>query len=234
MKKLLGIGFLMMTLVLTACQAEQTPPPVVETPQVENEKTVYVAPFWQPCDGVAPMLCLQVKDTPDGDWTYFYDSIEGFSYEPGFAYELTVRMEDVENPPADASSIQWILVEEVAKSPVEMAMMDLTGSEWKLVSNQGNAPLDDSQISLVFNEDEGQLGGNAGCNSYFGGYEHNGYDFSITGEMGSTLMACEEGLMNQETEYLSKLAQMEYIQVEGETLLLVSSDGLYLEFEKVE
>lgn len=233
MKRILGIGFLMMTLILAACQADQSTPPVVETPQADNEKTLYVAPFWQPCVGVSPMLCLQVKDTMEDDWTYFYDRIEGFAYEPGFNYELKVRMEDVENPPADGSSIKWILVEEVSKSAVEMGQMDLTGTEWNLVTNQGNEPIEDSQITLVFNEDS-QLGGNAGCNSYFGEYEHNGYDFSITSEMGSTLMACDEALMDQESDYLTKLAEMEYIQVDGETLLLVNPDGSYLEFEKAE
>ncbi|MAT41382.1 MAG: hypothetical protein CL609_03500 [Anaerolineaceae bacterium] len=233
MKKLLGILFLLVSIILTACQPDQTTPPAVESPPAADEQTLYIAPFWQPCVGVAPMLCMQVKESQGADWTYFYDRIEGFTYEPGFSYELLVKKEDVKNPPADGSSLKWTLVEEVSKSPVEMPQMDLTGTEWNLVSNQENAPLMDTQITLSF-EEEGQLGGSAGCNSYFGGYEHNGFAFSISSPLGSTLMACEEPIMNQETEYLNKLNQMEFIQVEGETLLLVSSDGLFLEYEKAQ
>ena len=233
MKKLLGIGFLLVTIILTACQADQTTPPEVESPPAADEQTLYVAPFWQPCIGEAPMLCMQVKETAEGGWTYFYDRIEGFAFEPGFSYELLVKKEEVKNPPADASNIKWILVEEVSKSPVEMPQMELTGTEWNLVSNQGNSLVADSQITLIF-EEEGQLGGSAGCNSYFGGYEQNGFVFSITSPLGSTLMACEEPLMNQETDYLTQLNKMEFIQMVDGRLLLVSSDGLYLEFEKAQ
>ena len=229
MKKL--IGFLLVTMILTACQADLSTPPVVETPLATGEETLFVAPFWQTCVGVVPMLCMQVKNSVEDNWTYFYDQIEGFTYEPGFSYELLVKKEDVENPPADDSSINWILVEEVSKSPVEMPRMDLTGTEWNLVSNQGNAPIGDTGITLLF-EEEGQFGGSSGCNNYFGGYEHNGFSFSTTGPLASTLMACEEQIMNQETNYLTKLDQIEYIQVEDGRLLLVSPDGLYLEYEE--
>ncbi|WP_312076161.1 DUF4377 domain-containing protein [Chryseobacterium sp.] len=41
--------------------------------------------------------------------------MEGFIYEPGFEYELKVRTEKLENVPADASSLKYVLVKEVGK-----------------------------------------------------------------------------------------------------------------------
>ncbi len=76
--------------------------------------TVTVGPEMQPCTGVGEQECLVV----DGE--LFYDSIEGFDYEPGFEYVLEIRTENVDNPPADASSIRYILVREVSRTAVEM------------------------------------------------------------------------------------------------------------------
>ena len=80
-----------------------------------TEKTLYVAPERRPCTGVAPMECLQVRESADRPWQYFYSEIEGFTFEPGYRYELRVREEKVANPPADGSSLRWTLVKVVSK-----------------------------------------------------------------------------------------------------------------------
>jgi LysM repeat protein len=79
--------------------------------------TVYVGPELIECVGVAPQNCMQVKTSPDHDYTLFYDQIEGFEFEPGYEYELLVLVEPVDNPPADASTLKYSLVEEVSKTP---------------------------------------------------------------------------------------------------------------------
>lgn len=81
-----------------------------------NEKTFIVGPETADCTGVAPMKCLQVKETPSSNWTNFYSNIEGFTYEPGYEYVLKVKTEKIENPPADGSSIKYILVKQVSKT----------------------------------------------------------------------------------------------------------------------
>lgn len=80
-----------------------------------DEKTFIIASETADCTGVAPMKCLQVKEKGSEDWQNFYSNIEGFTYQPGFEYTLKVRTEKIENPPADASSIRYILVKEVSK-----------------------------------------------------------------------------------------------------------------------
>jgi heat shock protein HslJ len=82
----------------------------------ENQKTIYVASQMVDCVGVGPQKCLQVREEPGADWQFHYSGIEGFNYEPGYNYTLRIREEAVENPPADASSIRWILVDIVDKT----------------------------------------------------------------------------------------------------------------------
>ena len=72
------------------------------------------------CVGEMEGTCLLVQEGDligTDDWEYFYyvDSIEGFTYEPGFLYGLIVKKTAVENPPADGSSIRYELVKIVSK-----------------------------------------------------------------------------------------------------------------------
>lgn len=62
------------------------------------------------------MRCLQVKENPADNWSFFYSGIEGFDYEPGYEYVLKVKTEEIENPPADGSSTRFILQEQVSKT----------------------------------------------------------------------------------------------------------------------
>jgi len=54
---------------------------------------------------------MQVRENMHSEWLNFYDKIEGFNFVPGNAYQLTVNVINVENPPADASSKKYELVE---------------------------------------------------------------------------------------------------------------------------
>ena len=63
------------------------------------------------CTGVAPKDCLQIKWKKDGDWEAFYDEIKGFSYQPGYQYELVVEIDPlpIASVPADAASKKYTL-----------------------------------------------------------------------------------------------------------------------------
>ena len=73
------------------------------------QKFIYVAAERAPCVGVAPMQCLQVRDSPEQSWRLHYGEIIGFTHEPGIEYRLRILEDDVPNPPADASSKRWFL-----------------------------------------------------------------------------------------------------------------------------
>ena len=72
-------------------------------------RLIYVAAHRRACQGVAPMQCLQVRDTPDAPWQNHYGEIEGFTPAPGVAYRLRVHEISVARPAADAPSQRWVL-----------------------------------------------------------------------------------------------------------------------------
>lgn len=82
-----------------------------------GEQTLYIADAKVDCVGVEPRQCLRVRSSPDAEWEYFYNDIEGFAYEEGHAYTLRVDVRKVNNPPADGSSLHYLLLEVVSKSP---------------------------------------------------------------------------------------------------------------------
>lgn len=63
---------------------------------------------------VGPVLTLLVQEGDaigTNNWSKFYANIEGFHYVPGKIYNLSVRVEPIDNPPADGSSLKYTLLE---------------------------------------------------------------------------------------------------------------------------
>ena len=148
-------------------------------------KTLQVAASRVPCTGVAQQLCLQVRESSSAPWTLLYDAIVGFDYEPGFLYEIRVKVEAVANAPADASSLRRTLVALLSKTRVDPA---LVGPTWRLTALNGSPALDDVRVTAVFGDD-GRVTGSAGCNRYFGGARADGAQITV-GVLASTRMHC--------------------------------------------
>lgn len=88
-----------------------------------GEANMRVNSYTAECVGEMEGTCLLVQEGDKmgtEDWEYFYyvDSIEGFSYEPGFIYDLQVKKIPIENPPMDGSSIKYELVKVISKKKV--------------------------------------------------------------------------------------------------------------------
>ena len=211
----------------------------VETPAPETESkevTLYVGPTLEDCVGVAPQKCMLVKENPEDEYQYFYDGIEGFVYEEGYNYVIRVRVDTVPNPPADASSLRYTLLEVVEKEPVsetetkEEEMTEATtleGTLWRLdsyLSSEGvmESVLPDTDVTIIFQD--GTVNGSNGCNLYGGAYETSGNTLTII--LGpSTLMACPPPVDAQANQYMVNLsAAATYEIVEGE-LQIADTDG---------
>jgi uncharacterized protein DUF4377 len=70
------------------------------------------------CEGEGARKCLRVRNSKDEDWRNFFGVIDGFDYEPAYTYELRVEVTPIANPPADAPSLRYRLVEVVSKDKV--------------------------------------------------------------------------------------------------------------------
>lgn len=193
-------------------------------------KTIYVGSEMVDCEGVAPQKCMLVKENPEDEYTLFYDQIEGFEYEAGYEYELLVQQEQVENPPADASSIRWVLVSVESKEPVgDMEAVQLEGTEWVLdsyLNQEGQLVESLAGTFTSANFEDGQVNGNASCNNYFGGYELDGSSISI-GPLASTEMFCGNppGVMDQEMAFLSAMGSAAEFKIDAGQLVVFDEGG---------
>jgi hypothetical protein len=84
---------------------------------VTKDVTLKVAPQLIDCMGMVPMLCMRVKMDDQENWSAHYDNIEGFSFVPGFEYNLLVRITWIDKPPADGSSARYKLLRELSRTP---------------------------------------------------------------------------------------------------------------------
>ncbi|WP_175663751.1 DUF4377 domain-containing protein [Burkholderia ambifaria] len=120
-RTLLGAAVLACSTLLAGCQTNATATDPRAARPADGRpvtKTVYVAPQAARCTGVAPMDCLQVRSSPAEPWSLWYAGIEGFAYQPGYQYVLEVDEYRVAQPPADASSIRWVLKRVVERRQV--------------------------------------------------------------------------------------------------------------------
>ncbi len=112
MKKFLAIPLF---LLLAGCNDATSTESANSASTSDTTKTLLVDSQLYDCVGVAPMKCMKVKELPSGEWSLFYQNIEGFEYKAGTEYTLKVNVTDIPNPPADAPSVKYTLVEIVDK-----------------------------------------------------------------------------------------------------------------------
>lgn len=206
-----------------------------------TDREIWVAHFTTPCEGVGSRECLNVREAGDTEWKPWYGSIDGFQYEPGVEYHMMVSETTVEDPPADASSIRWTLIEVLDETP--MAADNPVFRVWTLTrfgpaaafgdesSADALAGLDpESAITLDLSE-EGRAAGFDGCNRYFGDFRVQDGHRIEQGPMASTMMACPDSLMELERAYLANLAKAVRLFRRDGKLEFEDDSGVLLVFE---
>jgi heat shock protein HslJ len=196
-------------------------------PVQATEKTIEIAPERGFCQGLVPMLCLMVRQQPNGPFFNHYDGIEGFEYKPGYAYTLVISEEKRDPVPADASSLVWKLIEVKEKKPVSVPPDSYQGKDWRFLSIELPAgpellPAEES-VFLRFDADGG-LSGSTGCNRCMGRYSvGEAGALSITGLAGTKKM-CDAESMKTEVRVQAYL--------NGASRFSVAQGKLYLHDDK--
>ncbi|MEJ5053826.1 DUF4377 domain-containing protein [Sphingobacterium sp. MYb382] len=191
------------------------------------------------CTGVGPMKCMQVKFPGQKEWTYFYSSIEGFTYEEGYLYKLKISESDRVNTPADASSKTYKLIEVLKKQKVNnhnkdknqatntQALTFLGKHKWKLIQLNGKT-LDENGVFMNFDAKESRVSGNAGCNNFTGGVAIHGEQI-VFKQLASTERACLHA--NVENEVLRILGSNDLrFDIAEQTFNLYQSNKLVAMF----
>lgn len=163
-----------------------------------------------PCQGVAPMECLQVKYDKDKEWQLFYDHIEGFNFEKGNRYEIMVtRTKRSEPIPADASSYQYKLKSIISKTPVntEKGIYNT-----KMILTQLNGKkINSGKAFITINDETGTISGKNGCNNFNVKYTKLSAKNQIkTNSPMGTLMACNDESMKLEQEFNAAITNKKF------------------------
>jgi heat shock protein HslJ len=75
-------------------------------------------------------------------------------------------------------------------------------------------------VTAVFDPARGQVAGKAGCNNYFGGYKLDGGRLTMPGPLGSTMMACQPPVMEQESKFLKAFQSAQGYGISGDKLTI--------------
>jgi len=105
----------------------------------------------------------------------------------------------------------------------------LTGGTWSATGiNNGKQAVTslviDTTVTAVFNED-GSLNGSAGCNNFMTSYTLDGQNITIQPAATTRKMCTGEGVMEQETQFLTALTTAATWNISGEVLELRTADG---------
>ncbi len=101
---------------------------------------------------------------------------------------------------------------------------DLVGTEWTVTELEGQEPLPDTTLTATFGED-GTLSGNSGCNSFTTSYEIDGSKITVSEQIATTMMMCEEAVMDQEQAYVMALASSATYEIQDKELSLRDAGG---------
>ncbi len=84
-------------------------------------ETLIIGPYTETCQGFIEQQCYLEFNTENQAWEFFYESIQGFDFEPGYIYTLKVRLEDRGTEIQDVGRYAYHLVEVIDK---EQASID--------------------------------------------------------------------------------------------------------------
>ncbi|WP_166922484.1 META domain-containing protein [Flavobacterium poyangense] len=163
-----------------------------------------------PCQGVAPMECLEVKYDNAKEWQLFYDHIEGFNFEKGNRYEIIViRTKRQGDIPADASSYLYKLKSIVSKKSVT-ASNGIYNKKMILTRLNGKAVIANG-VSITIDPSTETISGKSGCNNFNAKYKKlNSKNWIQINAGMATLMACDDAAMKLEGDFLNAIRDKKY------------------------
>lgn len=106
--------FILLVALLQACSTAELKDSSITRLLIESHTT--------PCQGLVLQQCYLVKEgeaIPDGEWTFFYESIIGFDYIPGYRY--TIEVEKTKRNPQlqDVGSYQYTFLNLITKESMD-------------------------------------------------------------------------------------------------------------------
>ncbi len=181
------------------------------------------------CTGIGKMKCLQIQesDTLTSDWNNYHGTIQGFEYEPGNIYKISVKKEELDpaTVPADASSIKYSLIEVIEKQKDKKLALDKIWTVKSINEKLVDIPQvadEDNDLVLSIDTVEMKIFGYDGCNNFYGNFEL--LDNLITfNSIGATEMMCNN--MDLPSSYLTALVNTKTFKIKSKNLLFYDISG---------
>lgn len=103
---------------------------------------------------------------------------------------------------------------------------ELVGPVWVAEDIDSSGVIDRLQSHITFTA-EGLVRGSGGCNNFSGDYKVDAEQLSF-GPLATTMMACPEAIMDQETRFHRALARARTFRIENGLLFLLDEEGTAL------
>jgi heat shock protein HslJ len=195
----------------------------------------YVANHKAECTGVARQMCYLLKNSVNGEWKNYHGEIEGFDYKEGYEYEILVRKQTIDNPPADAPSFNYVIVDVVKKTPTmiisENARERLDKKIYsilKIRTEKGlHSVVDVPDCYIEFDLTENKIFGKDGCNDIMGSIIINKNNILIS-ELATTRMMCERVTIDK--VFHQHLKKVNRYRIKSNKLKLYEGKRLLIEF----
>ena len=199
-------------------------------------QTLYMASYKKDCEGVAKQSCYLVKENPEDEWKLFYSEIEGFEYQAGKVYTLTVEVIPVENPPADGSMFEYKLVS-IDRTDIPDYISSGLYDIWGLFRLNGkDVDLKEQPFvpMLEINTREKTLAGSTGCNQINAAFDYSteAKSFKVNFPIAMTKRGCPENGI--ESEFLRTLELVDGYSKKGITLFLLEEGKQVMEFRRMD
>ena len=112
-KTILTIALLLS--VSIGCERTNTIDTLIAPSKGDTEEILIIGPYTETCQGFIEQTCFLELNEETQEWELFYESIQGFDYEPGYIWTLKVRLEDRGLEIQDIGRYAYHLVEVVSQ-----------------------------------------------------------------------------------------------------------------------
>jgi heat shock protein HslJ len=183
-------------------------------------------PFWsiemtgeaiafKPMDGAAVTVKPAPSPRQDGNAEVYEATAGGQSFMLRIASSVcTDTMSGMPFPKTVTVAVGEKTFDGCGGEPVTLLL-----GEWIIAEIDGQPAIAGSTPTVNF-EEGGKLNGSASCNRFFGGYTLSGEGLTI-GDLGSSMMACDEPLMDQEMKILDILKGVEGFSIGADGALIL-------------
>ncbi len=179
----------------------------------ETDKTLYIADHYGSCE----QHCLLVRENNGQDWTEFTGTIDGFTYEEGYSYQIKVRVHS-ENKQLKYTLLKLISKTKSDEKPILPGLWTVSKiADFKLPKDK----------KPVFSVADGVIRGNSGCNSFTGVVQTDIKGAFKVSNIRTTRMFCET-YDAMERAFHAVLHKTVRYSIKNDALLLFDADARLL------